>query len=365
MNQVNLSQALAEALIGIDPLKVTHYIGKPIEDLMVDMLRDGMFEEVRGAILQAQKAWGTLPEQAVPRKDQRFIEHINPFLRFLQEGDSQFLKSVKNHFFGLSGAGLNLDVPEKRYKVDTYYRYRYALPMDVAIEHHGKDFPVFNCASKTQLSQFCRLFGDKTGTKHDLYAFTRDLDFDYKNFHVWGSASELDYYQLRDNLVISAGMGGGLVTADTNPLTNDLDSKLIKRQEVLWKALCHRADGVAVLNSIINQNLRPFFNNKPITAIAGARFFWELMPRIADVLSANLKINRNEVVKTLLIKGLEIQWGGQDFGFEASTTQWVELDAILPLIKPMDRERVSSRLEGAGNKLGDQLAGLLEEDLGL
>ncbi|AYG48434.1 hypothetical protein DV532_29800 (plasmid) [Pseudomonas sp. Leaf58] len=365
MHQAHASKALAEALMAIDPFNVTPEVGKPIEDLLVDMLREGLVMEVRAAVIQAQKSWGTLPEKSRPGDEMRFIPHINPFLRFLREGNTDFLRSVKNHFFGFTGAGLTMDVAEKRYKVDTYFRYRYSLPITAAIAHYGKDFAVFDCTTKTQLSHFCRLFADKDKHHADLYGFTRDLDFDYKNFHVWGSATELNYYELCDNLVISAGMGPGFVTSDATLLTQDPDPRLIKRQDVLWKALNHRENGVMVLGGIINQSSKAYFNGKPISAAGGAKFFWELMPRIADVLSENLKIDRNEVVKTLLLKGLEMHWGGQDSGFETSTTQWVDLDAILPLVRPRDREYVVSRLQGAVEKLNEQVASLLEDDLGI
>jgi hypothetical protein len=60
-----------------------------------------------------------------------------------------------------------------------------------------------------------------------------------------------------------------------------------------------------------------------------------------------------------------MHWGGQDSGFETSTTQWVDLDAILPLVRSKDREYVVSRLQGAAEKLNEQVASLLEDDLGI
>jgi hypothetical protein len=364
MYQAHASEALAQALIEINPLSVTAAAGKPIEDLIVDMLKAGMIKEVRDAIIEAQRSWGTLPIGKAPQ-DKRFIPHINPFVRFLREGDYEFLKSVKNEFFGLTGAGLTLDIPEKRYQVDKYFRYRYTLPLDAAVEFYGKDFAAFECATKTQLSHFCRLFADNSGTRRDVYGFTRDLDFDYKNFLIWGGASELNYYALRDNLAISAGMGKGFVTSDIRHLTTEPDPRLVRRQQVLWKALNHREEGVAVLNSIVRLNSDAYHRGKPISRASGAKFYWELMPRIADVLSQNLGVDRSQAIKTLLLKGLQFHFGGQDHGFEASTTQWVELDKVLPLIRAQDREAVTRRLEGAGDNLENQLAELLEDELGL
>lgn len=366
MTQSHAAQALTEALLSIDPFSVTPEVGRPIEDLLVDMLREGQVTEVRSAVLLAQKAWGTLPEKADTRNDQRFIEHINPFLRFLREGDFEFLRSVKNEFFGFTGAGLTMDIPEKRYKKDTYFRYAYTLPISSAIAHFGASFPGFDCKTKTQLSHFCRLFAESTGWKENLYDFTKDLDFDYQNFHVWGSASELNHYRLNDNLAISSGFGVGFVSSQTSLLTENPDPRLIRRQEVFWKALNDREHGTGALSSIINLNLKSFTNGKTITPELGAKFFWQLMPRIADVLATNIPgLERNTAIKTLLVKGLEIHFGGQDFGFEASTSEWVDLKAILPLIKPKDREYVSKRLEGAEEKLNRYLTGYLEDDLGL
>jgi hypothetical protein len=363
LNPDQARKALTDELLTLDISEVTPEVGRPIEDLIFTMLDQGMVKEVSQAVLAAQKAWGTVPATRTHRGDLRFIPQINPFARFIHEGNPKFLQSIKDHFFGFTGAGLTLDMPESSYRVDAQRRYQYTLTLSKALAHFQGDFPGFSCTTKTQFSQFCRLFAERDiGDRASDFTWTKNLDFDYTNFHVWGDSSELNQYTLSQNLVDSAGFGKGFMHRTEDELTTDLDPRLLVRQKVLWASLTG-ASGVLHLVSLTRVH-----EYHACTAAQKVKFWWELMPKLIHVLSKNLDLDPLVVQKTLLIKGLEINFGGVERQFEIAIPEWLDVKNVLPLLKGKQRESVAYRMkmgEDEAAKNPSHLSNLLEDDLNL
>lgn len=363
LNSVQARKALTDELMTLDFSNVTPEIGKPIEDLIFTMLDHGLVKEVSQAVLEAQKAWGTVPATRTARDNIRFIPQINPFARFIHEGNPKFLQSIKDHFFGFTGAGLTLDMPEKSYRIDAQRRYQYTVSLSKALAHFQGDFPGFSCTTKTQFSQFCRLFAERDfGDRVSDFTWTKNLDFDYTNFHVWGDSSELNQYTLSTNLVESAGFGKGFMQKSEDELTTDLDPRLLVRQKALWASLTG-SSGVLHLNSLTR-----IHKYHDVTAAQRVKFWWELMPKLTHVFTKNLGLDPLVVQKTLLIKGLEINFGGVERQFEISIPEWLDVKNVLPLLKGKQRESVAYRMkmgedEAASNP--SHLSNLLEDDLNL
>jgi hypothetical protein len=363
LNSDQARKALTDELMTLDFSNVTPEIGKPIEDLIFTMLDQGLIKEVSQAVLAAQKIWGTVPATRTARAEIRFIPQINPFARFIHDGNPKFLQSIKDHFFGFTGAGLTLDMPEDSYRVDRQRRYRYTVPLTKALAHFKGDFPGFSCTTKTQFGQFCRLFAEKDfRDRVSEFVWTKNLDFDYTNFHVWGDSTELNQYTLSENLVDSSGFGKGFMHRTHHELTTDLDPRLLVRQEAFWAALT----GVSGVLHLIS--LTKIHDYHAITAAQRVKFWWEIMPKLTHVLSKNLGLDPLVVQKTLLIKGLEINYGGVERQFEISIPEWLDTENVLPLLRGNQRESVAYRMklgEDEAAKNPSHLSNLLEDDLNL
>ena len=322
MSNAQLS-LLKEQLITLDLENPDEAQCSAIEDACVDLLRAGQLESIKKIMLEVQQVWGTLPERPLYRGRVRFVPGINPLARFVDSGETDFLKSISKNYFGFCAAGLSLDVPESHFgKRDGYLR---SITLGRALDAHKGNFAAFRCQSRGQLGAYVRLLSDEIGGTHSHWEFVENGDVDFTNFRVFAFAEHMNQYAACRGIWKAAGLGvftsNGLV-APESPTPHELETQLH-----LIKAL-GTDDAVPLvigLQRVIEDQI-----GVGVLAMTAA------YEQIARHLGPLHGMAEEKISKTLAKGALGINFSGSDKGLEFANQviDWLGAEKISQIYKP-------------------------------